>query len=153
MIGGRLPPRRPATIGRVKTRTIVILSTVGALLAGGLIIGAVAPDTFPTGGAPTEQVGAAPFDQAGFDAYWSNGIIPGSRGHVTSVEWSGGVLSARTKLSATPDAVEPATTICNALATYWLQAGKDFQPVRVLDGAGQVLVSKNAAGDTCKWRR
>lgn len=137
----------------MKTRSIVILSAVGALLVAGVVIGAVAPDAFPTKAAPTQTPTPAPYDQADFDAYWNSGIIPGSRDYVTSVDWSDGALTAHTKLAAKAEAVDPATKICNALSVYWTQAGKPFQPVRVLDGAGQILTSKHTAGDTCQWRR
>lgn len=134
-------------------RRYVIAGIVIGLLAGGALIGAVFPKVFPAAPASSATPTPEPFVRASFDAYWAGVLSPATRGLVTSVDWSDGVLTAHTKLFARPEAVEPATKICQALSAYWPEAGQVFQPVRVVDGAEQILVSRRSADDTCAWRR
>lgn len=108
------------------------------------------PEATSAGSTPPPDL-PDPFDQAAFDTYWAGNASDNVQGYVTSVDWDGTALTAHTKLYADSDAVQPAKDICTALGGFWL--GQDFHPVRVLDGADQILVSRHTRDDTCTWRR
>ena len=137
-----MTPRRGLSAGAI---TIVL----GAFCLVSLAIGAIVNRTQTT--TPAPPAASDPFDRGAFDRYWAGpNVTPRTRNLVTSVDWSGSVLTAHTQLVADSDAIEPATTICGALSGFWVG---DFHSVRVLDGADQVLVSRRTAGETCTWRR
>lgn len=93
-------------------------------------------------------------DAAQLATYWSD-TYSGSDWYAlaSGPDWDGTWLSVSTKLHADADAKAPATAICAALSGYWLQSGRAFHSVRVLDQAGQVLVSRRTEGEQCSWRR
>lgn len=131
----------------------IVAIALSACCIGSVLIGAffVNRDLSTTQPIPAA---ADPFDRAAFDAYWAGpNVTPRTRSLVTSVDWAGGALTAHTALTADADAIEPATTICGALSGYWLLQRGEFQPVRVVDGADQVLVSRHVLAESCTWRR
>lgn len=133
-----------------------ILAGIGALCCGvGAVMTVTGNHRDRSGPAVAVAAPVEPpaFDQAAFDKYWADNVSDDVQATVTSVDWSGSMLTAHTKLYADGDAVLPATDACTALGGFWLFTGRDFHSVRVLDGADQILVSRHTITDNCTWRR
>jgi hypothetical protein len=123
---------------------------VGVFVTGILFTQFVEPASRPPAPAPVANV-----DVSDLPAFWELQYSKASWYPLSSVpSWDGNVLTAKTTLVADADAVEPAKSICVAMSMYWLQS-KDgqFRSVRVVDQAGQVLVSRHTEADQCTWRR
>jgi hypothetical protein len=109
----------------------------------------------PAGNVPAPSAAQpATVDVSDLPAWWEQNYSAASWYGLTSVpKWDGNTLTAETKLYADSDAVAPATSICGAMSMYWLATGKEFHSVRVVDGAGQILVSRHTMAEQCTWRR
>lgn len=150
---GRRPVWIWPAVGGIFLAIVVIAFGIGQLFADVQASQTAQPEDRPTTEAPA---GPAPskVDAAELGKYWADNYSAVSWYPLTEVPtWDGNVLTAKTKLVADSDAKAPAISICGALSGYFVLSGKEFQSVRVLDGAGQILVSRHTQSDQCQWRR
>lgn len=122
---------------------------VSAIAAGVLVTAILWTQVIQPAKAPP-RAPAASVDVSDLPGFWESNYKTASWYSATSVPtWDGNVLTAKT--SAADQST--ATTICGALSMYWVSSGKGFHSVRVVDSAGQVLVSRHTESDQCTWRR
>lgn len=144
----------------------IILAVVAVLLA--LAFGssladkgneADQPAAVSSPAAPLQSAAApAAVDTSGLMAYWTDTCktIDGCNVVTAPPSWDGSTLTVRTDLFPDSDAKAPAMALCGALSGFWIYGpggSANFHAVRVLDKAGNVLVSRNTFGETCSWRR
>lgn len=145
------PVRRSMSAGKV------LALVFGGLLVLAIGVGAVIESMSPSAPVPAPAP-VAQVDVSDLPAFWDQQYSTASWYGLSSVPtWDGSVLTAKTSMYPDSDAVKPATLICGAMGMYWLsKPGRledNFHPVRVVDQAGNVLVSRNALGEQCTWRR
>lgn len=103
---------------------------------------------------PPPRRQAVTVDQADVAAFWNEWYSLASWYSSTATPmWDGSALVANTKLFPDEDAREPSLSICRAMMMYWVARDRDVQPVRVLDQAGNILVSGQTETSSCAWRR
>lgn len=135
---------------------LIVIGSLVVLCCGAGAVTVLAqprPDRVAPVTAAAAPVVPDPFDRTAFDAYWAANVSDDVQATVTTVDWSGVVLTAHTQLVAGAGAVQPATDACTALAGFWNLTGREFQGVRVVDAADQILVSRHTITDNCTWRR
>ena len=138
--------RRPWSLGRV------VWFVVSAVLVGMLVAGVLWTQRVqPASDTPVVQRPAVDVNQ--LDTYWATYSGVSWYGLAQQPSWDGAWLSVRTSLWADADARVPASQMCAALENFWVTTGQRFGSVRVLDAAGNVLVSRRVESDPCTWRR
>lgn len=158
--GMSLPPYPPAPRKSSLSTVVIVIAGVAGLsllLCAGLCLfslfsGKDTPTDAPAAVAP-RTVATSPVDKAELARYWQDNFS-GTTWYALAKqpEWDGLTLTVKTSLFPDNDAIAPAESMCVALSGYWLSVGK-FEGVRVLDSAGNILVSRHTLGDQCTWRR